>query len=346
MEIIVKNIKLIDIDNNKVIDKGIPENFSEFANMLIKDMNESESVRRYKTLSLNTEVISSIINIIKNTEDNNIVNNNMNIIAKRLLLKELEVEQRIERMNVNVQRGSLIQAVLYDSYYDKYAYILAKVEHTGFFDDVDFSVKYGFSKDNKKIWKYCIFEIEDLDSDIFYANVHSYIKAKYWSDSFLELEPLETDERNTDKAFRAIDAYINRNIKKKSSRDYICIRNEFISYFKSHKHIDYLQMVDDIFLDYEPIDLTKDELQKYIDDIKELPSKKGFDMQFNSIQSVINAKIKKVYDVCTGVQLKITDAIDNINDVICSGRDSNGELYVKIKVDNVENPIYKEFLRE
>lgn len=345
MEIIVKNIKLIDIDNNKVIDKGIPENFSEFANMLIRDMKESESVRRYKTLSLNTEVISSVINIIKNTEDNNIVNNNMNIIAERLLLKELEVEQRIERMNVNVQRGSLIQAVLYDSYYDKYAYILAKVEHTGFFDDVDFSIKYGFSKDNKKIWKYCIFEIEDLDSDVFYANVHSNIKAKYWSDSFLELEPLETDEKNTEKAFRAINAY-NGKIKKKFPRDYICIKNEFTSYFKSHNHIDYLEMIDDIFINYEPIDLKNDELQKYINGIKELPSKKGFDMQFNSIQSIINTKIQEVYDVCTGVQLKITDAIDNIKDVICSGRDSNGELYVKIKIDTAENPIYKEFLRE
>ena len=56
-------------------------------------------------------------------------------------------------MDTNVQKGSLIQALLYDEDKDSSMYLLAKVEHTDFVDDTDFSFKSGFSKDTKKIWK-------------------------------------------------------------------------------------------------------------------------------------------------------------------------------------------------
>ena len=112
-----------------------------------------------------------------------------------------------------VQKGSLIQALLYDDERDKYTYLLAKVEHTDFVDDSDFSFKSGFSKDMKKLWKSCIFEIDDLNASIFQANVYSNNVAKYWYDNFLELDQRVSDEVNTDKAFRAIDSALNRNIK-------------------------------------------------------------------------------------------------------------------------------------
>lgn len=53
----------------------------------------------------------------------------------------------------------MIQALLYDDERDKYTYLLAKVEHTDFVDDSDFSFKSGFSKDMKKLWKSCILRL-------------------------------------------------------------------------------------------------------------------------------------------------------------------------------------------
>ena len=98
-----------------------------------------------------------------------------------MLIKECAAQTTVAHMT-NVQKGSLIQALLYDDERDKYTYLLAKVEHTDFVDDSDFSFKSGFSKDMKKLWKSCIFEIDDLNASIFQAKVYSNNVAKYWYD--------------------------------------------------------------------------------------------------------------------------------------------------------------------
>ena len=99
-------------------------------------------------------------------------------------------------------------------------YLLAKVEHTDFVDDSDFSFKTGFSKDMKKLWKSCLFEMDDLNSSCFLAKVFLNNPAKYWYDTFLELEERTNDETNTDRAFRAVDLVLNGNLKKIAPRDY------------------------------------------------------------------------------------------------------------------------------
>lgn len=72
-----------------------------------------------------------------------------------------------------------------------------------------------------------------------------------------------------------------------------------------------------------------------------LPEKKGFDQQFSSATKVINARIRKTYDVYTGIQLKITDAIDNLYDTISAYRDDDGTRYLKIKTNNEDT--YRRF---
>lgn len=41
-----------------------------------------------------------------------------------------------------------------------------------------------------------------------------------------------------------------------------------------------------------------------------------------------------MYDVCQGVQLKITDAIDDFGDTIKAYREPDGNRYIRIKTDN------------
>ena len=217
---------------------------------------------------------------------------------------------------------------------DKYTYLLAKVEHTDFVDDSDFSFKSGFSKDMKKLWKSCIFEIDDLNASIFQAKVYSNNVAKYWYDNFLELDQRVSDEVNTDKAFRAIDSALNRNIKNVAPRDHTLLRNAVIAYFKSNDYIDYDTMVQSTLENYHPVELEQEKMDKVIEKIRELPDKHHFDKQFNTVSSAINARIRKVYDVCQGVQLKITDAIDDFDNTITAYRDIDGNQYIKIKTDN------------
>lgn len=116
-------------------------------------------------------------------------------------------------MDIRVQKGSLILALIEDE--GKVLFLLAKVEHTDFFDDSDYSIKSGFSKDTKKIWKTCLFEIDDLNSVKFLARIYSNTVAKYWWHDFLELNELQSDELNTKRAFKAVESTLSRKSEKR-----------------------------------------------------------------------------------------------------------------------------------
>ena len=180
MEIVIQTIRIIDYENNAVYVRDTPETFSNYVRQLITYINGNTSIREYRTRLVNTEVISCILDIVKNQIDTDLVMGKIDFIANRLLLKEREAQTSVAHMDTNVQKGSLIQALLYDEEDDKYTYLLAKVEHTDFVDDSDFSFKSGFSKDMKKLWKSCTFEIDDLNAASFSAKVYSNTVAKYW----------------------------------------------------------------------------------------------------------------------------------------------------------------------
>lgn len=334
MEIVIQTIRIIDYENNAVYVRDTPETFSDYVRQLITYINGNTSIREYRTRSVNTEVISCILDIVKNQIDSDLVMGKIDFIANRLLLKEREAQTSVAHMDTNVQKGSLIQALLYDEEDDKYTYLLAKVEHTDFVDDSDFSFKSGFSKDMKKRWKSCTFEIDDLNAASFSAKVYSNTVAKYWYDNFLELDQVVSDEVNTDKAFRAIESTLNRNVKNIAPRDHTLLRNSLIAYFRSNDFIDYNTMITNTVENYHPVELEQEKLEKVIEKLRELPEKHNFDQQFNTVSSAINARIRKVYDVCHGVQLKITDAIDDFDDTIKAYRGNDGNRYIRIKTDN------------
>lgn len=334
MEIVIQTIRIIDYENNAVYVRDTPETFSNYVRQLITYINGNTSIREYRTRLVNTEVISCILDIVKNQIDSDLVMGKIDFIANRLLLKEREAQTSVAHMDTNVQKGSLIQALLYDEEDDKYTYLLAKVEHTDFVDDSDFSFKSGFSKDMKKLWKSCTFEIDDLNAASFSAKVYSNTVAKYWYDNFLELDQVVSDEVNTDKAFRAIESTLNRNVKNIAPRDHTLLRNSLIAYFRSNDFIDYNTMITNTVENYHPVELEQEKLEKVIEKLRELPEKHNFDQQFNTVSSAINARIRKVYDVCHGVQLKITDAIDDFDDTIKAYRGNDGNRYIRIKTDN------------
>lgn len=154
-----RSIHIIDYENNRILSRDIPATFDEYVGELIEHINRNDSVRDYKTRSRYTEVISGAIAISSQKDNADVVRERTNSIANRLLVKEVEAQGHIGRLNTNVQKGSLIQALLFDEQEHKHVYLLAKVEHSTFVDDVDFSFKTGFSKDKKTIWKSCFLNI-------------------------------------------------------------------------------------------------------------------------------------------------------------------------------------------
>lgn len=69
MRVIVQAIKVIDYENNKVLTRDILPNFSEYIEQLIAYINNNTAVREYRTQSANTEVISAILEIVRQQED-------------------------------------------------------------------------------------------------------------------------------------------------------------------------------------------------------------------------------------------------------------------------------------
>ena len=332
MKILNNSIRIIDYANEKVYNRDTPETFNEYISELIAHINSNQYVRAYKTTSNSTEVISCVLDILNNQYSSELFEVKNNLIADRLLRKEIEAQSHVGRMNINVRKGSLIQALLFDQDSETYQYLIAKVEHSEFVDDSDYSFKTGFSKDKKTIWKSCLIDLFNPVAETFDVKIYSDTKAKYWSVDFLELVELITDETNTVSSFKAIDGFLNRNVKRASKQDYVVIRNAFISYMKNNEHIDYKTMVDTVLENYVPYDLDKERLDEYRNKLYDLPNKKGFDFQFNSIPTAINARIGKIYKVTTGIEVKITDSIPDIKETIKAFQAENGVRYLKIKV--------------
>ena len=329
-----RSIHIIDYENNRILSRDIPATFDEYVGELIEHINRNDSVRDYKTRSRYTEVISGAIAISSQKDNADVVRERTNSIANRLLVKEVEAQGHIGRLNTNVQKGSLIQALLFDEQEHKHVYLLAKVEHSTFVDDVDFSFKTGFSKDKKTIWKSCLIDLPPEESDEYYAKVYSNTSAKFWSDDFLELDEMISDETNTLKSFKAIETVLNTNLRGVATKDHTVLRNGFIAYYKGQEHIDFSEMVNYILGQYDPVDVDAAKVADIREKILQLPEKKGFDRQFNSAPTTINARIRKTYEVNDGIQLKITDAIENLNETIVAYQDENGVRYLRIKTNN------------
>ena len=334
-------IHIIDYEQNRIIPREIPPAFDAYVTELIGHINTNETVRDYKTRSKYTEVIGGALAISQHKDDLEVVQDRATSIANRLLMKEVEAQGHIGKLNTHVQKGSLIQALLYDEQLQKHIYLLAKVEHSTFVDDLDFSFKTGFSKDKKTIWKSCLIELSNEDAEEYYAKVYSNTSAKFWSDAFLEFDEMISDETNTLNSFKAIESVLNVNLRGAATKDHTVIRNGFIAYYKGHDYIDFPEMVDSILGQYVPVDVNNTKISDIREKILKLPEKKGFDQQFSSAPKVINARIRKTYDVYTGIQLKITDAIDNLDDTISAYRDDDGTRYLKIKTNNEDT--YRRF---
>lgn len=342
MNIIRKSIHIIDYDNQETRLINAPESFDSYVSELINHINSNISVREYKTRSNATEVIGCILNMCSNDKKEDIFLNKTDIIAKRLLFNESDAQSKINRTNTTVQRGSLVQALLFEEDENKYVYLLAKVEHTEWVDDSDFTFKTGFSKDKKKMWKSCLFDIQDALSDVFYAKVYSDTKAQYWSNGFLELDEVYSDESNTVKAFSSIDATLGRSFRGIISPDHTLIRNSFVHYMKSNEHIDYPKMVESILGNYTPVDsnISLDKISEIKERLLEQPQKKNFDNQFNAVGSAINARIKRVYQVNEGIELKVNGDIKELSETINS-YEENGVRYIRIRTNNMST--YKQF---
>ena len=264
----------------------------------------------------------------------NIFSEKTNTIATKLKKVERKVQKKISKMKQKVRVGTFIQ-VLYKENSSIY-YFLGKTQHKGFVDESDYSSKKGFPDDNFGIWRSCIFDITDADKENIEAEVFTDTEAKYWAKDFLELDEFNSDEKNTEVSFKSIESYMATHMKKKHPHDFLVLKNNLIHYYRSNQQISYNEMIDHVFMAYSPTTIDSSTYKNHVNEIGHLPQKKGFDTQFASVPKKINSRIRAVYDIRQGVQLKISDSIENIQKDIVAYEDDSGKRYIILKTDNLE----------
>lgn len=355
MEIKFSSIHNIDLDQRKVIYREHKNNFDEALTGMLQQINIQENLKKYIKQSQEVLVLKNVREVCQSNRENNLdevsFNNFAEEIANCLLNIEIKIDERQQKTLGNkIQRGSLLQALVYNDKKEQYEYYISKFEHAEFYREEDFIRTIGIQIQNTKIYKSCrlIFEINDEDELEFEeAEVYVNNTAKYWSEEFLGLIEANTDEYNTKKSFDEIRKYLNKNVKKQYPADYPILFNSFFGYYKRNERtINYYDMIDEIIDGYVGIDIKKNDVEKVKTALKKLSEQKNFDTQFIVYPDIITSRIKQTYDVITGVELVLNrkNKIENIKETISANIDNNGEMYLKIKVTDPDT--YNAFRRK
>jgi len=336
MEIIFKAYHGIDVENKQIEQRDITEDFNKIIQEMLSKIMNNPSVKRYKTETERAVIASIIKDVTYAAEDKQEggYEQYADEIATRLLKVEVRVQQRMEHLN-GVQKGSLIQALV-KSESGQYKYLIAKVEHTNYVDEVELVLKGGFNPEENKIWKTCIFSCEKNDDgfDVSEAKIFLNHMAVYWTDDFLDLVEMKSDEKNTKDAWKSIETVLKNELKKYATSDYFVLRNAVINYFRRPKNIDYYEMLDNIFSDYHPIDIDAKKVQEIKVKLERLPNEKNFDSNFISKPKEVKARIKSVHKVNNDIDVIIRAGIneepDNFKDVIYIQREKDGSSWLVI----------------
>ena len=144
------------------IDKSLTEPISKvlkvgdalsYMESLIKEILENPNKKQYKVRDINTQVVSIIMKSIKDgfTEEDACS------IATRLLYKEQEQQDLVDRLNINIKTGSLFLSLVDDQ--ECYYCVLVKVDSNDYLDETDVVRRSGLPYENKS-FKQCLIKIE------------------------------------------------------------------------------------------------------------------------------------------------------------------------------------------
>lgn len=326
----------IDLINASLIRKEIPGDFNEFIKEYVDFALHNENTKKYNIYNENTTVVRCIFDIVRiavnnkpNEEQIEEMNRYAESIAEKLFREEQDVQQEIEHMGKNVKKGSLFQAFIKDDN-GNYSYIIAKVEHSEWYDSDDLTKNIGFPSEKKNVWKSVVFPLI-IDEEVSFDTIRVYTDnpAKYWATRFLELTEERNDYSNTTKAYRTMDISLKRVVKAKSEKDYYILRNSLIQRLKKPNLVNYHELVGELLDGYNPVEPSLD-LNKVRQSLIELPDKFDFDKQFNSVPDAIATKRRINFAVTPDIDISISDSSTDYYDHIRAKERDNGERYLEI----------------
>lgn len=339
MQILYSSLHNLDMNQDTPIRKAIPADFNSYMDAYIKFATTgNSSSREYNPIDVNRTVLRCITSIFSDVfhQDDVIIDvDELNELSDSIALKLLDVEkavqERISQMT-EVQKGSLVQALLVDD--EGYKFVVAKVEHSEWYDGETLEKNLGFPGENKRVWKSAVIGLDVANNAVIFTSIKVYVNhsAKYWSADFLEVQEAKTDAVNTRAVLHAVDRVL-RPVKDISLQDYYNLRNTVVHELQSEQTISYSDMVCKLLDKYEPASETVN-----VADIKEkllaARERDGFDAQFHTDPKSIKGSGKIKIFVSPAIDVLVKEGIPNWKEGFLVHEKSDGRTFLMIRCND------------
>ena len=331
--IIFHRLYKVDITTNKVTLQEFAENnnVNNYVMELLKDVTENEGDREYLFEDGSLSMKTFLNNIIRNIDRND----NSELIGQRLLQKEKNAQEKVAQLRRQILKGILIISYVQMTE-TEYKIIISKADYNEFLElEVTGSIRNGLPT-KKKIFKSFIANISLIDGVDTITKLVTYdlntTKAAYWWKEFLELKEIRDDEKNTLNAYNSIKVKILDPIRKKHKRDWLCLSNATVAYFRGEGDFDFIHFRDNIIGNYIPNDPTLDMIELKAK-INKLPTQDKFDLRFTKKPSVVKDKIKNVISLTDEIDLVIKHDVASVDATFKAYEDGEGKKYLAIRSD-------------
>lgn len=349
MEILYCSLHNLDLGKDDPVRKEIPSDFNSYiAEYVNFATTENKTSRMYSVPDHNTTVMHCIAELAagagrqgNEVTDDAASSELSDSIARKLFVVEQATQMRMEHLT-NLQHGSIVQAFISDQ--GEYQYIIAKVEHSEWYDGETLAKNFGFPGENKRVWKSAVIDLSIEDGSVTHGNVKVFSNtgAQYWTKDFLEVREANSDKVNTEEVLKIMNRELKRFVKGKSLYDYYNLKNSLNHALQSDQMINYSDLVGSLLDTYQPIEpsVNKEEIQKkllgYVDSGR-------FDTQFYADPSVVKKNSRIKYRVNEYVNLMVLQAQPDRESLIRAEIDVTGEkrLVIACEDDNTFKAFYK-----
>lgn len=349
MEILYRSLHNLDLSIENPVRKEIPSDFNSYIVEYIKFATTENKVSRiYFVPDHNTTVMHCIADLSADVvrQGNTVIDKTIPLelsdsIARKLLAIEQTVQTRMAHIT-DVQRGSIVQALILED--GGYRFVIAKVEHSEWYDGETLAKNFGFPGENKRVWKSAVVDLSAEDGNVIHGNIKVFCNtgALYWARDFLEVKEANSDKVNTENVLNIVGRELRRSVKKKSLYDYYNLKNSLNHALQSDQMINYSDLIGDLFDTYQPSDpsIDKEAVRRKL--LSHADGEK-FDTQFHADPSVVKKNSKTKYRVNAYVNL-IVEEVHDREALIKAKKWPSGEqvLIVSCDDDDTFEAFYKE----
>ncbi len=297
---------------------------------LLEKVAKVDSKRLFEFESTTGSVAANIARLFKDAEQADA----RLAIARRLLYKEQNAQIDNANLKHEIPKGFLMQTLFDDDGITRL--IISKSDNSRYLNRKNLTLDEGLPF-QKKTYKAFLADFDKNNEVVSLALYDtSNTIAKYWSQDFLELKEINTDEFNTNTAFDSIDKMILNKFKKEFPGDHNILRNRVIGYFRTRESFEMQDFIDTAIGEgYDPVNPGfKPKVAEIIKKLRELPQKKNFDSNFTIEKDTFKARqVNNVVALNDKIDLHIKDYVGDLGEIIKSFEE-NGVKYIRIKTDS------------